>query len=228
MTLYLSASSIKDFLHCSQMFYYRQECPEESVSSPDMIIGNIVHWTLEKYWDDPIKASDYVTDRVTEFKIDKYGDIKIRDCLANFYNSFPELTLRMSEEDHIEFKFKEKIADDIVLTGKMDRIITDSGIVVDWKTGSTKKNISNDVQFIIYYQMYKRVFGHAPNRVVQVNLNKRELVDFYPEKEYIDTLFNKVIPYIANRIKAKEYLREGYFTSSCYRCSFDTICYKDR
>jgi RecB family exonuclease len=194
MTVFLSPSSIKDFLHCSRMFYYRKNNPEESVSTQDANIGTVVHAVTEKYWDNQEASVDYVTKQIKELSIDGDGSRKIYERLDTFYNKIPEVTRTLKHNDLIELYFEEKLTDNVVIRGKMDRVIVDDDVVIDWKTGTTKKNINNDVQFILYYVMYQKIFGHYPSAVKQVNLAKAEVSLFYPTKEYINTLLNEVSP----------------------------------
>lgn len=222
--IYLSASSIRDFLKCSKMYYYRTQHAEESFDSEGANIGKIVHSALEIHWNEEDAAYHFATDKIAEQEISSKASSKIFSCLQNFYKLSGDLGL--TENDKIEYYFKEKMPDDYTLVGKMDRLIAGRNMVIDWKTGRTKNYLSNDVQFIIYYMVYHKIFGEFP-LVMQVDLNNSVISTFQPTKLYINTLFNSVIPMILERIRRQQLYKEGYFNGACYGCSFIPICNAD-
>jgi RecB family exonuclease len=215
------------------MFYYYKNFPEESIVTPEGAVGTAVHKIIELHYD----GSDYKETRaglIRDHDFDHLLVERLDNSLSNFIHWFPSAFEQergrppvFKEHDYKEYWFNEKLSDDVSLAGKIDYIFKDDGIVIDWKTGQTKKNISNDIQYIIYYTMYKKVFGHYPNAVYQVNLAKGELNTYYPNQTYIDTLYNSIIPKLVAHIKADTYYREGYFNGSCYRCNFIGICNRD-
>lgn len=223
--IYLSASSIRDFLKCSKMYYYRTQHPEESVDTEGAIIGKVVHGAVERYWDDEAGAFRYAADKIKEQDVSAKASSKILHCVDSFFGLSGELGL--TADDKIEYYFKEKMPEDYMLVGKMDRIIPDRNTVIDWKTGKTRNYLNNDVQFIIYYVMYKKLFGKFPV-VLQIDLNSGIVTPFQPTKLYIDTLFNSVIPMILERIRRQQLYKEGYFNGACYGCSFIPICNADQ
>jgi len=222
--IYLSASSIRDFIACSKRFYYRKNFSEESVETQDASAGTIVHKLLELHWKNCDFESDF-NKLTTEYDLDNDRQQKALKCLDNYKTS--SIREKLKDNDLTEFYFKEKIQNGVVLVGKIDRIVVDDAIVIDWKTGITKKNISNDIQFIVYYTMYKKIFGSYPSALLQVNLAKGDISTFYPSKDYIDTLYDQIIPKMIGQIKSKRYYKEGYYNGSCYFCPFIGICSKD-
>ncbi len=213
--IYLSMSSIKDFLRCSKMFYYRKNYAEEAVDALEASVGTVVHKIIETYPTGPYDPQVLAT-LVREKDIDLSGEVKLLRLLDNYYTKFPHILEKMKPEtDKSEFYFQEKISGDVTLAGKMDYILRDEHIVYDWKTGQTKRDISNDIQFIIYYTVY------------QVNLNKCEETLYIPRKIYIDALYEQIIPKIVSAIQNKEYFKEGYFNGSCFRCNFIAVCARD-
>lgn len=229
--IYLSASSIRDFLACSKRFYFRTNEPEEATKSPEAIAGTIVHKIIELHWDKQSPEDPAVQEEIEKqlsvfdnFSIDVS---RIENCLYTFYSAIPEVKGRLHQSDLREFYFKEKISPNITMSGKMDWVIPDEGYIIDWKTGNTKTNISNDIQFIIYYTMFQKIFGKPAREIVQVNLSTQKISWFYPSKKYIDTLFNDIIPMIAKEVQHKRFNREGYYNGACYRCDFISICNKD-
>ncbi len=226
--IYLSASSIRDFIHCSKMFYYRTNFSEEAVDTPEAIVGTIVHKAIEDHWKSYDQAMQYCKFKATEFNLDLRSWAKIEASMTAFFSLIPEIYGKLKDNDLKEYKFKEKIGEDVTLVGKMDRIIVDDGIVIDWKTGKTKNVIDNDIQFIIYYMMYNRAFGKFPGAVYQISLSGKNIITAYqPNKEYINALFNHIIPSIVERVKKNKFNKEGYFNNSCYSCNYIGLCNKD-
>lgn len=225
MIIRLSASSIKDFVKCSKMFYFRNTIPEEAFNTQEASVGTICHKLIEKHWD----GSDFTADKeklLLEYAVDSAGAERLNKCLNNFNSgTFDFLRSRFSEEDKREFYFQEKIDSEVTISGRMDYIINKNNIVIDWKTGATKKNLSNDIQFIIYYTMYNKIFGRYP-AVYQASLLKNECDLFMPRQEYIDVLYDEIIPNILLAVSTKGYFREGYFNGACYNCNFIASCSK--
>jgi CRISPR/Cas system-associated exonuclease Cas4 (RecB family) len=224
----LSASSIRDFLKCSKMYYYRKSSPEESIDTQEATTGRIVHEVLEKHWDSDKEQVELAEERIKECNIDAYGEEKIMTCLETYRKQIPDIRKILKPNDRVEFYFSEQLTWDVCLVGKMDRVVTDDESVIDWKTGRTKNFINNDIQFIVYYTMYKKIFGKYPRGVYQVNLSSAKVSSFQPDKEYINTLFNSIIPMIVERTNKRKLYKEGYFNGSCYNCSFIGVCSKDR
>jgi hypothetical protein len=215
----LSASSIADFLKCSKMYQYRMERSEDSIDTEEQSIGNFVHEVVER--------NVYFTldDPLIDILLAEYN-IEDTDKALRYLKNFTELreNLILREDDKREFYFREKVNKGLQISGKMDRVNIKDHIIYDWKAStSTKKYLSNDVQCIVYYMMYHKMFGSYPN-VFIVNLHHKDIRPFYPKKEYIDTLFNKIIPKIVKEIKLNQFYKTGYFTGSCYRCPFLGVC----
>lgn len=222
----LSASKIKSFIRCSKMFQLQYDFPEEAVDPQDAAVGTIVHNLIE-YFPDGKGYEEHAEELIKERAIDLDGQLKIYRSMKSYSNNFADLLAKMNPENDIkEFYFQEKLLPDVILSGRIDYIIKEDDIVLDWKTGTTKRDISNDPQFIIYYTMYQKIFGRYPT-VYQVSLAKGELNTFYPRKIYIDTLYNSIIPKIIRAMETKDYHKEGYFNGSCYRCSFIGLCSKE-
>jgi hypothetical protein len=60
--------------------------------------------------------------------------------------------------------------------------------------------------------MYKKIFGSYPSALLQVNLAKGDISTFYPSKDYIDTLYDQIIPKMIGQIKSKDTTRKVIIT----------------
>lgn len=227
--IYLSASSISDFVACSSMYKYRSESSESAIISPPMHIGTAVHTTVQYCWNQPVEAAlERVKLELKDRSIDEKGMKKANRCIENFFFEMESIKESLTEDDLIEYYFKEKIMEGVYLVGKMDRVIKSTDTIYDWKTGSTKKKtLVNDIQSIVYYSMYHRIFGRFPN-VYVVYLDPPSHVVYQPTKRYIEALFKGIIPKMVSQIKAGLYYKEGYFNGSCYNCPYVGLCLHDQ
>jgi CRISPR/Cas system-associated exonuclease Cas4 (RecB family) len=223
--LTLSASSLKDFLKCSKMFYYRITSSCDSVSTSEMIAGSIVHKIIEEHRIGQILSEDKVDKLISEYKlIDLTLKKRIESCLRVFFKDYENL---ISDKDYVEYNFRIPLFRGVKLTGRIDRITPD-GILIDWKTGGyIPKSIDDDLQFIIYFWAYNKVFGRNPNKVFYIALLKNKILEFNYNPPYFEQLFDHTIPSVVTKIKNKEFSREGLDNNSCKYCSYMTTCWKD-
>jgi len=221
----LSPTAIKDYLKCSKMFFYRRAFPEESVTSQEAAVGTIVHKVAETIWKDP-NYEEQAAKLISQYDIDLTGQGKIYACLNNIRQTFGGFLEMMTDSDLIEHEFNVKLNKEVSISGKMDRVIPTEDTVIDWKTGTTKRDISNDIQFIIYYWAYQKIFEKTP-KVYQVNVARSDFSLFWPRKVYVDTLFDSIIPKMVDSIKKNKYYKEGYYNGGCYRCNFIGVCSRD-
>lgn len=222
--IYLSASSIKDFISCSRRFAYRVYQSDLAIATQEIAIGDIVHHAIENHWNDREAGFNFSYAESSKRDIDSIGKQQLDRCLTNYYDYHTQyLTLN----DEIEYNFKYKLYDDVYLVGKMDRIIKSTNTVIDWKTGdSFVSTINNDIQFLVYYAVYKRLFGITPT-VLYINLNKNKTLAYRHNPKFEDELFNRVIPKILDVIHLKDFVKEGYFNNACKSCSFIQDCWKE-
>jgi len=225
----LSASMIKDYISCSQRAYYRFNFPEESTEINEVAVGNIVHKVLESEWNNYDRAVDLSIKLLHQYNLISnstlYAEEKILKCLGNFFNLMPEI---LDGSDFIEYRFdiKYKNRNDIRLVGKIDRVTKD-GIIFDWKTSyQTPESIDNDIQFIYYYIAYTNIFNTTPTNLFLVSLINNEMIRFNPKEYFIDTVWNELIPMIADSIKKKHFYREGMYNNNCEQCPFQSICWR--
>lgn len=215
----LSASGIKDFLRCSQSYQYRMEIPDEGIQTPEQAVGSAVHSIVQESWKEPSKET---TDRfVKEYQVTDLKKLNI--CLDNYYSLYPNL---LTEEDIVEENFRVHLYEDVYLVGKMDRIIPSKNMLIDWKTNTrSPSRIDNDIQFMIYYLAYKKLYNREPSVVMYASLFNNKNVYFKPDKFYIDILLNEIIPTLVYRRKNKIFTREGVFNGSCRNCNYLAKCW---
>ena len=225
MSLYLSASSIKDYLLCTKKFYYRGSKQFEFVENPSMQLGSIVHEIIEKYWD---KSLEYLLTTLSNECFDKNLSEEMIEkgatSLTNFYNS--KDLWGLTKDDKIEYGFKLPMSADVFLVGKMDRITT-NGILLDWKTESSPpESIDLVPQFIIYDYAYKRLFDRNAT-IYSVGIYTGTQVMYKRNNVAYNEMIQSIIPNMVENIKANRFSREGMFNSKCYRCLYKNVCLGD-
>jgi len=220
MSVYLSASSIRDFIVCSQRVLYRIKKPFPSVPNKEMIIGEVTHEVIEKGWRDRGLAMSLV-EKAGYNKNLLSADIEnIKFFVDIFFLNFSHY---LAEDDLIEYSFKLNLYDDVFLVGKMDRI--SNGNVFDWKTTARPpKRLDNDVQSIIYNYAYESLFKEKAASVNVASLSKGILIPYIRSEMHERELFDRIIPKMIRAIRNEWYEKSGLFNGSCYRCSYKLGC----
>jgi CRISPR/Cas system-associated exonuclease Cas4 (RecB family) len=220
---YLSATSIKDFIDCSKKYYWRTTKAEEAVTTPEMKAGLIVHEVIEKYWDKPkvhnlqkglhLAEGAKLPDKLIE---------RVEYCINTYHDTFRSM---LTPEDEKEISFKVKLEDEVTLVGRIDRITKPANLVIDWKTSEGEvTNIDNDIQFLIYYYAYTKMYKHPPSGVYYASLLHKQLITLHIDRSNYTYLIGDVLPGMINQIKNNNYYREGLFRSKCLRCQFREVC----
>jgi hypothetical protein len=98
-------------------------------------------------------------------------------------------------------------------------------MVFDWKTNATvPKYIGNDPQFIIYDKAYELVYGKKADGIYFASLKSGGLIRYTESKEHSDALINHIIPNYIEDVRKKNFIKQGLFNGSCYRCPFKIPC----
>ncbi len=223
MGINISASSIIDYIACSQKVKFRMASSDQQVQTPEMLTGTIVHEIIEKHYDQAEALAD-LNNRIDVCGLDNTMKARAINSVDNFYEFFFQFLTR---EDTIESKFKIPYIDGTNLVGKFDRITPD-GKVFDWKTSfACPKDISNSIQFIFYYECYKRLYGEEPSSLFYAHLLSKKLVRYVPNKSLISYLFSEVIPHMVYDIKHDRIYRTGLYTNICKNCAFQQHCFSE-
>ena len=217
--VYLSASSISDFIQCSQKVKYRFGKIKQ-IPTKGMTIGRIAHEAIEKGWQDKEIAYRVVQTlgRANELSRSDIGNMEFFMDIF-FLNFRPYLR----EDDKVEYSFKLPLYDDVFIVGKMDRI--SNGNVYDWKTSSRiSKRLDNDVQCIIYDYAYERIFGEPAKSINVCSLSKGNLVPYMKKDIYVKEVFENIIPRMIKTVKNSSFERTGMFNHSCFMCPYKQVC----
>jgi len=220
MAIYVSASSLKDFIKCSKKVYYRIFEPSLAVQSEASTLGIIAHKILEQSWDDKERAVSLASKMCLQENLGDHAINSIETYVHTYFEKFSKL---LKPSDLIEHRFKVKLDTDVFLVGVFDRV--SAGNVYDWKTTTkTPTRIDNDIQFNIYNMAYKMLFNSPPTGLYLASLREGRLVRYVESKQHIDTLRNGIIPEFVETIRKKEFIKSGLFSNQCYYCPYKTDC----
>ncbi len=225
-TIRLSKSSIESYLGCSKRYYYRINFPEEAKKTPQMALGNAIHSILEKYWHNEKEALASIEQYLKLYGL--YSNEFYQKAQKQIINYFGNFTSLVKNNDLIEYGFSVPYSEDVFIVGKFDRVNLEENYIIDWKTGnSSHGGDSNDIQSIIYYNSYKKLFGNFPI-IVYVYLGENKVKTYIPNQFYIDLLYNDIIPNMIQDIKNNKFLPTGLFKfNECKYCPYKDICYAE-
>lgn len=219
MPIYLSASSISDFIKCPQKVMYRIKKTVPEVKSREMVIGTIAHYAIEKGWNNRERALSIIESECKSEGLRKADKTNLEFMIDIFFLNFKD---RLTDKDLIEFRFKVPLYDDVFIVGKIDRV--SSGNLYDWKTGKLPTKLFNDVQCIIYEWAYHQLFQKEPASICQAGLSTGELLPYRRDELYVEEIFENIIPRMIRTVRHDGYERLGLFNHSCFRCPYKAGC----
>ncbi len=226
MPIYISASLIKDMLSCSMKGYHRKNNKDKAVLTVPLIGGTIVHDSIEKYLKDRKMAIEFAQKTAKWYNIVGKDWESIEKAINGYFTNFSRI---VGDKGKIEQTFKFKYSDNVFVVGKWDRI-SEGHIVYDWKTTKRPpKTVENDLQFIIYHQAYKEKYGQYPNALFYASLMTGKLIKFNPREEYINLLFDEIIPKLVQDIKDNNFVHDGImkWEYPCQRCIYQEHCFSE-
>jgi hypothetical protein len=217
----ISASTLKDYMDCPKKVDFRLNYSGSGAQTTPQLMGTIVHYVIEKYWQNDRVALAEMRKQFTKYpELDNKERTKIELCIQNFFQLYGNI---LTVDDQIERFFKIPWGKDVQLVGKLDRI--HNHVIYDWKTGAAPEDINRDPQFILYYLAYRKLFNRDPAAVSYVSLPTMKTYLFKPVPEYIDELLG-IIPLVASQIKQKHFPKYGLFSyRTCINCAFQKPCW---
>lgn len=221
--IYVSASMIDDYINCQNKVFYRiEKRGDDDLQTPEQALGTAIHSVIETEWTDYKRAIAYANKLTKEYGFNTQQEDKLKYCVSTYFDRFRVL---VKDNDIIEKKFSIPLSKEVMLVGKMDRIVTDNNMIIDWKSNErVPYNIDTYPQFIIYYFAYKKLFKHPPSKIVFASLTEGKLVNFKPNQELVDVMMNEVIPNLVTTIKKQSFAKDGIFRSKCKSCQYLRVC----
>lgn len=220
MPIYISATTLKDYLSCSEIIKFKLS-KSKQVSTDESIIGTVVHDIVSGKIDyaGPQSAASILS----EHNLSTTKNIEFVDsCYNNYINNFYGL---LTQDDKIEYSFKYKLYSDVFLVGRIDRI--SGGLIFDWKTDrSPSSKVENNIQLLFYELAFEKLFGSKPFGSYLGFLSNGALVKHKKSSDATDIL-NVLIEEVLHTIKSDTFSKRGKLTKSCYRCPFNRQCLGD-
>lgn len=220
MPIHVSASSLADYISCSNKVHFRVFETGEAVPTREMLMGTITHKVLEKAWQDKDVALNLADTLCKKEGIDAIGKESVNHFVHTYFDHFRFL---VANDDKVEKRFKVKLYDDVFLVGVFDRVTND--IIIDWKTNAKPpKNIDNNVQFILYDWAYKLLYDRRPSGLYLAALKDGTLVKYKESKQHADVLINNIVPEFVEAVRTRTFVKTGLFNGACYRCQYKIPC----
>ncbi len=243
----LSFAKMKDYLQCPKKYHFanidefvKAHKKEFEPSSADLTMGNIVHSVLARYFEIPqnernLKSINVLLKNAWHGPRGKGGGFESLDqereyyrmavsMVEYFYNSQggDKNVLSVTDPEGRETYFKEEVDDDLVLTGRIDRIDAagDTHLkIVDYKTGLKQED---DFQLMIYALIAEKKFGKKVDEASYVYLKTEKEVSFSADKSTKEMTLEKT------KVIAKSIHEDKVFMPKpsrlCKFCPFINIC----
>ncbi|KKP60699.1 MAG: hypothetical protein UR54_C0009G0029 [Candidatus Roizmanbacteria bacterium GW2011_GWA2_34_18] len=235
-----SFSQLNSFKTCPLQYKYQYILKIPTTSSSAESFGITIHQTLQKFYTEFLKnkkinqknlLTAYEKTWIPIGYASLTHQIRMKEegkkMLVNFYKKFHSSSLKIVA---LEKLFKIKIANDIFLTGKIDRIdsINKNEIeIIDYKTGKkpNERELSKSLQFTIY------ALAANDKNLFNKKLEDINLTFYYlqmPEKISLKRNEENLIKTKEEIINMVEEIRKNELPANpgkhCDFCSFKIIC----
>ena len=235
--LQLSASAIETYEQCAMKYLFKHVWHLRGAPSAQMTFGNVMHATIREFvaesrkrgllsfeeliavYDREWKSAGF-PDQYQEDEYRKAG----RDQLERFHRNF---SAELPEVVHQERSFELPLADEIVVTGRIDQINRLDGRsveIVDYKTGRVRSaaKAADDIQLSIYALAATEVLDLQPERLVFHYLISGETVACAREAKALDAARER-IALVADQIRGGEFSANPK-RNVCDYCDFKALC----
>lgn len=234
--LKLSSSAIQNYRKCPQQFAFSylwslKEGPRAALS-----FGSVMHTTVRRFLEQLKKGVTLPFDEVQRIYETEWASAGYEDAyqeaeykkdgleqLKVFHTSIlAEAPVVLEQEKAFELP----LANDVILTGRMDQVNSlgrNDVEIVDYKTGKPRKEADarKDLQLSIYALAAKEIFEWNPVRLVFHYLQNNEvLATARDAKQLADA--EKIVQEAAADIRAKKFVARPGF--ACRSCAYKPIC----
>lgn len=180
----LSSTSLNNYLDCPIKYLFRNLIQLPSEYSPDFMYGNVIHSSLEKFFEDSKEKEKIQTKKTLLSYFDKFmnnssfyvGEFERysergKETLDEYYDQYHKewsTNLNIETEKYIRREFELLTGDKISISGRLDKIefldlVLGGKInIIDYKTGKpfsdkTEKTQKEDLrrQLIFYHILYE-------------------------------------------------------------------------
>jgi DNA helicase-2/ATP-dependent DNA helicase PcrA len=234
--LQLSASAIDMYEQCPMKYQFRQAWGIRGEAHGQMTFGRVMHSTIREFVQElkehkSVKLEDVLAIydrewRTTGFLDDYHAEEyrkEGRKQLEEFYSAYCQAPPDVLYQ---EKTFELPLANDVVLTGRIDqvnRIDGDRVEVVDYKTGRPKdaKRTTQDFQLSVYALATKECLDLDPVRLVFYSLTTNEAVVTMRDAKALKETRERISE-VADLIRAKGFPAKPGF--QCRNCDYRPLC----
>jgi len=234
--LRLSSSAVENYCKCPQQYAFSYLWSLKEGPRATLSFGSVMHTTIKRFLDQlkngvklPFEEvrQIYETEWTSAGYEDEYQEAEYKkdgiEQLKVFHSAMMEAPPNVLEQ---EKAFELPLANDVILTGRMDQV---NGLgrndveIVDYKTGKPKKDADarKDLQLSIYALAAKEIFEWNPVRLVFHYLQNNQVQVTTRDAKQISEAEN-IIQETAADIRAGEFPAKPGF--ACRNCAYKPIC----
>jgi DNA helicase-2/ATP-dependent DNA helicase PcrA len=234
--LKLSSSAVDNYRKCPQQYAFSYLWSLKEGPRATLSFGSVMHTTIKRFLEQLKKGTKLSFEEVqriyeTEWSNagyeDEYQEAEYKkdglEQLKVFHAAMLQAAPQILEQ---EKGFELPLANDVILTGRMDQVNSlgrKDVEIVDYKTGKPKKEADarKDLQLSIYALAAKEIFEWNPVRLAFHYLQNNQVQLTTRDAKQLDEAA-KIIQETADNIRAGEFPpRPGF---ACRSCAYKPIC----
>ncbi len=234
--LKLSSSAVDNYRKCPQQYAFSYLWSLKEGPRAALTFGSVMHTTIKRFVDQlkrGVKLPFAEVQRIYETEWtsagfeDDYQEAEYKkdglEQLRAFHASMLEASPQILEQ---EKAFELPLANDVILTGRMDQVNSlgrNDVEVVDYKTGKPRKDSDarKDLQLSIYALAAKEIFEWNPVRLVFHYLQTNQIQVTSRDAKQLDDA-EKIVQEAAADIRAAQFPPNPGFV--CRSCAYKPIC----
>jgi DNA helicase-2/ATP-dependent DNA helicase PcrA len=234
--LKLSSSAVDNYRKCPQRYAFSYLWSLKEGPRAALTFGSVMHTTIKRFVDQLKKGVKlpfaevqriYETEWTSAGFEDHYQEAEYKkdglEQLRAFHATMLQASPQILEQ---EKAFELPLANDIILTGRMDQV---NGLgrndveIVDYKTGKPRKDSDarKDLQLSIYALAAKEIFEWNPVRLVFQYLQTNQTQVTSRDSKQLDDA-EKIVQEAAADIRAAQFPPNPGFV--CRSCAYKPIC----
>jgi DNA helicase II / ATP-dependent DNA helicase PcrA len=232
----LSASAVENYRRCPQQYAFSHLWSLKEGPRAMLSFGSVVHTTIKRFMDQVKKGVKLPFEEVqriyeTEWSSagyeDEYQEQGYKkdglEQLKVFHAAMLQEAPKILEQ---EKRFELPLANDVILTGRMDQVNSlghNDVEIVDYKTGKPKKEVDarKDLQLSIYALAANEIFEWNPVRLVFHYLQNNQRQETTRDAKQLAEA-EKIVQEAAGNIRARAFPAKPGF--ACRSCAYKLIC----
>ncbi|HJY91655.1 MAG TPA: PD-(D/E)XK nuclease family protein, partial [Candidatus Acidoferrum sp.] len=234
--LKLSSSAVDNYRKCPQQYAFSYLWSLKEGPRAALTFGSVMHTTIKRFVDQLKKGVKlpfaevqriYETEWTSAGFEDGYQEAEYKkdglEQLRAFHGTMLQASPQILEQ---EKAFELPLANDVILTGRMDQVNSLGGNhveIVDYKTGKPRKDSDarKNLQLSIYALAAKEIFEWNPVRLVFHYLQTNQTQVTSRDSKQLDEA-EKIVQEAAADIRAAQFPPNPGFI--CRSCAYKPIC----